>query len=221
MEGFDIEDIARQDVATLPRDPPHVLEARAKKEAAEAKAELKAAAAKIAPKTTRALPKEKPEEDPRANALIAHKINLYRAKFSDKISCKIPASLPKTNAALKELLLEIESELQSKGGIEKADELFCAAAMGIENGTRFFNPLGWQLNGPKASLSATVRSNKSVWEDTVTEFAIANAEYFMVGPGKRLAFIMLQMVLSVDLANKAALQQKPATQETMKEAEDL
>lgn len=219
MEGFDIHDIAMQDINTLPRDPPEVTAAREKKEVAEAKK----VAAKVAPKTSKTVANQPPPEPtPKDLALIAHKINLYGARFGDRLACKIPKTLPKGEAAMRELLGEIENELQSKGGIEKADEIFCGLAMGIEHGTKFFNPLGWELSGPTASLGATVRQNKKAWEDTVAEFAIANAEYFMVGPGKRLVFAMLQMVMTVDLANKSAKgMQRAAAPEMMKEAENL
>lgn len=180
MEGFDIHDIAMQDINTLPRDAPEVVKALEKKEAVDAK-KLKATAAKVAPKTSGEREPVAPKvADSKQLALLAHKINLYGARFGDRLQCKVPKTLPKTETQLRELLLEIENELQSRGGIEKADEMYCALAMGIENGTRYFNPLGWELAGPAANLSATVRTNKKAWEDTVAEFAIANAEWFMV-----------------------------------------
>jgi malonyl CoA-acyl carrier protein transacylase len=80
------------------------------------------------------------------------------------------------------------------------------------------------LSGPAASLTATVAANKEQWHETITEFAIANAEWFMMGPGKRALMLIAQMVMTVDAANKAAIVRgsaAPVSEAQQQAVEDL
>lgn len=156
--------------------------------------------------------------------LKLHKIRLYFRYFGDRLQVKEPKTLPKDPQAVDDLLASIEVELQSSGGIEQAASGYQGLLGGIEQVTQVFNPLGLQLSGPVASLGLTVAQNRDKWNDLVTEFAIAHAEWFMMGPGKRLILFTVQMVLAVDQANKAAgavRRQAPPSEELQKEAEDL
>lgn len=113
-------------------------------------------------------------------ALKQHKIRLYFRYFKDRLQVKEPKTMPTNPAQVDELLAAIEVEMQSSGGIEQASNGYQQLMTAVEQVTRFFNPLGLALEGPIASLSMTVAQNRPKWEDAVTEFAIANAEWFMV-----------------------------------------
>jgi hypothetical protein len=85
-----------------------------------------------------------------------------------------------------------------------------------------FDPLGLKLSGPVATLSGSLAANRKEWDDLITEFAISNAEWFIVGPGKRLLAFVVQMGQAVHAANTAALNGARApTEEQRKESEDL
>lgn len=162
--------------------------------------------------------------DARRRELKVRKCKLYFAKLGDKLSTREPKAYPKTEEGIDELLAEIEADLHSAGGIQQAGLFYVNGCVAVEQASHVFNPLGWELSGPVTSLGATVASNRAQWEDLVTEFAISNAEYFMVGPGKRLIAMTVQMILAVDAANKGARSRSappPASDDLMKEAEDL
>lgn len=230
MEGLH-DDLFMQDVQTMPTVDPTV-EAKLQKEFEKAeKARLAAekregkkealAPAKRAPPKPKDV-KDTVVDDVRRREIKCHKIRLYFAKLGHLLTLECPASLPKTDAGIDQLLAAVEAELHSNGGIEKAGMFYVTAVTSVEQITQVFNPLGWQLSGPVANLSQTVAANRKQWEDLVTEFAISNAEYFMVGPGKRLIATTVQLILAVDAANKSALgRQAVAPQEMQKEAEEL
>lgn len=229
------DDLLMSDIQTFPQEDPTIT---AKIQAAEQKA-LKAQEA--AEKKSRAKEKESGQvakaqampvqrkavgidKETRAREMKAHKIRLYFAKLGAKISVKEPKTLPKTDEGLDELLAQIETELHSNGGIEQAGAAYINLMLGVESINSQLNPLGLMLSGPSVSFAATVAQNKAKWQDLVTEFAIANAEWFMVGPGKRLAMFTVQMVLAVDGANKAAIgarQNPEASAGLQEEAKDL
>jgi len=212
------DDIFQRDMQTFPREDPAVLAKQAqlnaaaeKQQKAQAAAEAKERKAEEAlVKKAMAMPAKGGSKalDVRAvkqRELMAHKIRLYFKLLGDKLSTKEPKTLPKDDEGLAELLATIETELQSKGGIESAGKLMLGGAFAIEQVNQQFNPFGLMLSGPAASLTSSVAANRSEWNDMVTEFAISNAEWFCVGPGKRLLGFMLQMVQVVDAANKRAV----------------
>lgn len=167
---------------------------------------------------------KKAAEDAKRCKLKLQKCKLYFQKFSEKLSIKEPRAYPKDEPGLDELLAEIEAELQSAGGIKNASLMFLTGVSTIEETTKVFNPMGWQLSGPVASLSQTVAANRDQWEDVVTEFAIANAEWFMIGPGKRLLLMTVQLITAVDRANKAGVAQRAqqqASENLQREAAEL
>lgn len=229
-------DLMQYDNTTMPITDPAVeakllkeMEKARKQQEADAKKAEKAQRQRAAP-----APKAQADAPPAAKhgggtdkaaqkrEMKAHKIRLYFAKLGHKLTVKEPKVYPRTDEALDELLTSIETELHSNGGIEKAGLMYVQAVAGIEQVMPVFNPLGWQLSGPAASLGQTVMSNREQWEELVTEFAISNAEWFMVGPGKRLIATTVQLILAVDGANKAAMAQSRAAPEDLKQkGEDL
>lgn len=239
MEGV-LEDAFQSDVQTFPGADPREVEAAQKQEAKRMKEnaaaeKARAAAAKkeaatvkkIAAAPTAAHKEEAVATDmqrARKRELAAQKIRLYFKHFGGRLSVKEPKTLPKDDNGVYELLAAIETELQSAGGIQQADALFVNGARGLEQFTAVYNPLGLMLSGPAASLTATVAANKEQWHETITEFAIANAEWFMMGPGKRALVLIAQMVMTVDAANKAAIVRgsaAPVSEAQQQAVEDL
>ena len=223
MQGFP-EEIYQGDMQTFPREDPRIIESQQKQAQAALKAQAeeerkaKADAVKLAKAMKDAPAPKKPAAAGKAAAgdrsadakrieLKRRKIKLYfsNEKISKKLSVKEPKTLPKTEEELDDLLAEIEGDLQSSGGIKQAAAMYLTGCGAIENGVKVFNPLGWDLSGPKVSFTQTVAANRAEWEELVVEFAISNAEWFMIGPGKRLIMTTLQLILAVDGANKAAM----------------
>lgn len=156
--------------------------------------------------------------------LKQQKCKLYFQRFADRLQTKEPKAYPTSEPAIDALLTEIESELASEGGIRTAAFSYVSLCKGLEDATRVFNPLGWDLQGPKVSFAQTIAANQKQWDDLVTEFAIAHAEWFMVGPARRLAMLTYQMINAVDSANKAARsvqQQAPPSEGLRAEGADL
>jgi len=221
------DDLFNMDERSFPAPQPTASEK--KTQAAKEKEDAKAA--KAATPRTRAAPQQQQQPQPqpqqkaltdRQRAVITLKISLYFQHFGERLSFKQPAKLPKDDESLQELLLTIETELSSAGGIGVATQTYLGAVNLIEQGSRYFNPLNLQLEGPVASFSATVAQNRKQWEDIVTECAIANAEWFMVGPVKRLLGVTFMMAQSVDAANKAGLaRERPLSAEEKKLADEL
>lgn len=242
MEGLP-DDIFQHDVNTFPKEDPKIAEMRSKAEAAYLKEKAaddkrKATEIKNLEKAVKATPAKKPVEtakeakaaassaagDFRKRELKLRKIRLYFQKLGDKLSVKEPKTYPKTDEAVDELLAEIESDLHSKGGIQQAGIFYINGCVAIEQISNVFNPLGWDLTGPATSLSATVAANRKQWDDLITEFAISNAEWFMLGPTKRLIGLTVQMILAVDGANKTARARQadaPASADLQAQASDL
>lgn len=233
------DDLFQQDVQSFPTEDPRIT-AELKKQHAEALRQQKAKDAadarekkqmkekeRSAVEKAVAMPVQKqstltPAAAARARELKLMKIRLYYEKLGDKLSSKMPKVMPKTDEGIDELLGTIECELHSNGGIDQASNLYIAALVGFEQFTQQYNPLGLMLQGPAASLAQTVAGNKAKWNDLITEFAIANAEWFMMGPGKRLIAFTFQMVHTVHLANVGALNApKPASDKMKEEASDL
>ena len=225
------DDIFQHDVQSFPQADPKVLE-KLQKEVEKAKKLQKAEEAeakKALPKVTKAQAAAEPKPLPKElsaskREMKLHKIRLYFAKLSHRITLKEPKTYPKTDEAIDELLAQIEAELHSKGGIEKASSGYLSALAVTEQVTQVFNPLGWDLSGPQAGLASTAAKNKEMWEDLVTEFAIQHAEWFMVGPGKRLMLTTVQLIMLVDGANKAAkaqMQRMRAPPDLQAQAEGL
>lgn len=214
-----IDELVSKDVNSFPREDPAILAARAKQmledekirkeherqrkqEEKEEAAQVKKAAATKAP--VRAV-EASPKQQAAARELKAMKIRLYFRHLKHKIGIKEPAKLPTEDAELDSLLLSIEAELQSAGGVEIASNIYTGGVSAFEALTQHYNPLNLHLSGPVASLAGTVQANKKQWDELVTEFAISNAEWFLVGPGKRLLGFTVQMINTVDNANKVAL----------------
>jgi hypothetical protein len=210
------DDLFQRD-STIPTEDPGVAANRVKqqqqlkKEQAALEAQEKKRAAEEAKRVKKDM--ATPGTKEKAAAIVTadkrelkkHKIRLYYEKLGHKLSSKPPKTLPSDDAAIDELLASIECELHSNGGIEQAGTAYLSGMAAIEQLTAVYNPLGLQLSGPAASLSSTVSQNKEKWDELITEFAISNAEWFMIGPGKRLLMFTMQMVMAVDGANKAAI----------------
>jgi hypothetical protein len=137
------------------------------------------------------------------------KIRLYFTHLGHKLVQKEPKSPPKSDQEVDELLSSIECELHGSGGIEKAGVFVVTGAGLVEKIVQQWNPMNWDLSGPAVSFQAAVAHNQVKWNDLVTEFAISNAEWFMVGPGKRLLATAAQLLMAVDSANKVALHKGP------------
>ncbi len=185
MEPY--SDMLTHDVQTMPAADPAVEERLAKEMAKAQKAREAEAKKQRASETKRAPVQREPAPKKEASAgldkaaqkreLKSHKIRLYFSKLGHKLSIKEPKAYPRTDEGLDELLTAIETELHSNGGIEKATMMYASAVTGVEQLMPVFNPLGWQLSGPAASLSQTVIASRDQWEELVTEFAISNAEW--------------------------------------------
>lgn len=215
------EELFERDVHTMPAADPAALK-RMMEDAKKQLAEDEKAA--VIPKGVKAAAKTKVavSTDEKKMESTVRQIRLYFAKLPHKISIKEPKSYPKTLAGAQELLWQIQAELRSNGGIEKAAAAYGVACQAIERMTDFINPLGWELHGPAASFSETVLLNQKQWQDLVTEFAIENHEWMCVGPGKRLIATTVQLIFAVDRANKQALAGRSApTEEMMAAAENL
>jgi hypothetical protein len=229
------DDLFMHDVQTMPMEDPaiaaklraEVEKANKAQEQAEKKARGRPPGSKNAPKAAAAAPAA-----PAVNTAVGasrrqvklQKIALYFAHLGHKLKQKAPKELPKGDQEIDELLASIECELHAAGGIEKAGVFVVTGAQAIENTMPYFNPLGWDLSGPQVSFAQAVAANQSKWDDLVKEFAISNAEWFCVGPGKRLAATMAQLIFAVDGANKAAIamgNRQPAPPDLQKEAQDL
>lgn len=225
LKGFPVHDPAKQ--AALERSAKKMAKEREEQQRREER-ERKRMQKDM--KEVQAMPvaKPKPTDSPtaalRRRELKAHKIRLYFANLGHKIHVKEPKTLPKSEEELDELLMAIQLELQSSGGIEQADQLMMQGCFAVEKLTEHFNPLGLMLSGPAASLTQTVQANKDKWQDVMVEFAVENAEWFMMGPGKRLLGIVVMTVMAVDGANKSAIaarSREPAPEEAKEKAEDL
>lgn len=190
-----IDELVSKDVNSFPREDPAVLAARAKQmveddkirkeEERRRKQEEKEEAAQVKKLAASNKPAAQPvAKDPKRQAaereMKAMKIRLYFRHLPHKIGFKEPKVLPSDDAGLDSLLLSIEAELQSAGGVDIASNMFIGFFGTLEAVTQHYNPLNLHLSGPAASLAGTVQANKKQWEEMVTEFAISNAEWFLV-----------------------------------------
>jgi len=222
-----MEAIADDDFKSMPQRDPVETERMKEKAIKEAKAEdaerakrdkeAIAAAKKAVGGKTKPLPKEHAPK-PVSVDLKLQKIKLYFSKLGHKLSFKEPKSYPKTEEGVDELLREIEVELKSRGGIEGAANIYMGACALAENLTTQYD-FGIRLHQP-FSFSATVAKSRDKWEDIVTEFSIANAEWFLVSPLWRLLGFTMQMAAAVDANNKAQLT-APVSADLKEKTEDL
>lgn len=201
MYQHDAHSFPREDPVIAAKLAAEIQKAQKAEEAAQRKvAKERVATAKPTPTT-----KQQPlENNDKKITLMHHKIRLYFQHFGDRLVTKLPKSLPRDEAASKELLDSVEAELHSKGGIDQAANMYVNGVVAAERITQVWNPLGLKLSGPAASFSQTVVANREKWNELVTEFAISNAEWFMLGPGKRLLMLTVQTAMAVDAANKVA-----------------
>jgi len=248
------DDLFQHDVQTFPTEDPKIVELkrkaaeqekkRQKQDELERERERKKEAAQVkkvmqqhgveaepAKRVTRgkktAAPPSADEMEAKAakrRHLMAQKIRLYWDKLGHKLQGNPPKSLPKSEEQLSDMLADIESQLCSNGGIEQAGALYINGCMAVEKISTMFD-IGFDLSGPAVSFSATVAHNKKEWADLVTEVAISNAEWFMVGPGKRLIATTIQMMMACSNANRAGVAMargaQPAPEKMKEEAEDL
>jgi hypothetical protein len=229
-----MDQIAKMDMTTLPREDPRVVEKRQKEaeklrkqREAEARRESKTAK-RVSKKNQPAKTKPKASllgDDARERVIILRKLTQYYAKLGKKISVNKPRAYPQDLKKLRELLLAVETDLAANGGIEQASSLYVSSVVAAEKLAPLVPFVDLQLSGPAASLSQTVIQNKEVWEDLVTETAIAHCEWFMVGPVKRLVMVTAQMAMQVHQANSAMIKSMNGNQvpseSLKKEAEDL
>ncbi len=133
--------------------------------------------------------------------LTIAKINQYYDRLKHKIRMKKPSITARTtDEQVEEILEAVEKDLGFGQGVGQAGALYVAGLGMLEQLSVIF-PLGIKLAGPTASLAQTAVSNKQLWEDTVTEFAIKHSDWFCVGPEKRLLMLTAQLCLSVHDAN--------------------
>lgn len=236
-----IDELLSQDYQTFPRDDPAELARQAKRMVEEDKmrkeqekerkeAEKREAAAV---KKAVAMPvKGKEPPKPAASGVPAiamkrMKVQLYFKHLGHKLSLKEPKNLlTMSEEDVDTLLSAIQAELQSQGGIDMASNFFVGGVAAFEQVTNQWNPLGLALSGPAASLTGSVAANKDKWEELVKEFAIEYAEWFLMGPGKRLIGFTIQMVNTVDTANKVAIvemlnSRRQVSEDTKAAAKDL
>jgi len=169
-----------------------------------------AKAAKAEPKPRGRPPKAKEMEDlqkpsgppdTKKLVMIQHKINLYFQYFGDKLSFKAPKTLPKDFDSNDELLKRIQTELQGAGGIDFARSNFIVGVNAVEQLNTQFDPFGLRLSGPNVSLTQVMIANQQQWDALIVEFAIEHAEWFMVGPGKRLLAFVATAIRQVNASN--------------------
>lgn len=235
MNRVVLDDLAKADMTSFPKEDPADLQRRAKlmveedkmrkEQEKERKAAEKAEAVAVKKAQTIKPVATKAEPVPPANADTINrvKVRLYYQHCAAKLQSKEPKNLQSIGGKeLADLLASIEGELQSHGGVEVASNGFIGAVGAFEVLTQTWNPLGLHLSGPAASLSQTVQTNRKVWDEVVTEFAIANAEWFMMGPGKRMIGVVVSTVMAVDKANKIAITEiiSRRTEVTPKEKEE-
>lgn len=249
MEGLP-EEIFQSDINTFPGEDPKITELRRRAREAEERAQAKEEAERArerkreqaqvkkvmemhgveAEPVKRSTRGKKAPQDPVAaevkaskhRQLMAQKIRLYWDKLGHRLQGSAPKVLPKSEEQLADMLAEIEAQLCSNGGIEQAGALYINACMAVEKVSQHFD-IGFDLAGPGVSFSATVAHNKAQWQDLVTEVAISNAEWFMVGAGKRLLATTIQMMMACSNANRAGAamaQGTKAPSDKMKEEAD-
>jgi hypothetical protein len=229
-----MDQIAKMDMTTFPGEDPKVMAQRAKQAeklrkeaAAEDKEAKRVSRAKKAPAKKTSAKSSTPAmgDDVRERVIILRKLTQYYAKLGKKISVAKPRSYPQDLKKLRELLLAVETDLAANGGIEQAAGLYVSSVVAAEKLAPLVPFLNLKLSGPAASLSQTVIQNKEMWEDLVTETAIAHCEWFMVGPVKRLVMVTAQMAMQVHNANSAMSKSMEGSQvpsdKLKKEAEDL
>jgi len=223
----------QNDIRTFPREDPAVAAARAKQDAATEKARkaeetanrkiVKAAASKKKELEQLPTPDEtkSAEKQRRDRELKLLKIRLYFSKLKHKLpNIKEPATYPRNDEDIDALLLSIESTLQSNGGIEYASNMFVSGCGIVEQVSRVYNPTGLRLTGPNISLTQAAVASQKDWSDLVAEFAISNAEWFMMGPGKRLLVFGYQLVTQVDHLNHKARETAPPPATVSTEEQD-
>ncbi len=218
-DGGLIQELFQGDLHSLPgaQDPAVTakLAAAAAKEQKERKA-AEAAAAKaqkppgVVRTTAAAAPKStapNPTTIRQLNDAKLHKIRLYfgTPATAKKLSIKEPKPYPKTEEEIDSLLRAIENELASSGGIQQAAVGYLTAINFFEQFTaNTWNPLQLDLTGPQITVTQAFVQNRAQWDDILTEFAISQAEWFMVGPFKRLLFTTASMIMTVSDTNKMA-----------------
>lgn len=171
-----------------------------------------------------AMKKVEIEVSDKQKALDILKIQLYFKEFAEKISVEQPKVLPKTSEQIRELRLAIEADLQSQGGIAQASNMYMTGVALAEQFSVMYPQFGINLAGPRINLSSAMMQNKKQLDELVKEFAICNADWLMVGPGKRLLGFTLQMGLMTSQLNAGSIapqNAKTSQEELQKEAEDL
>lgn len=202
------EDLLHHDMQNFPgATNPVDLQAQAKAAKAEAAALLKKQKAEeAAVKRATAAPKQKaePAHDDKAASRLSmkhHKLRMLQARFGDRVSVKLPKTLPSTEEATDELLRQFSAELSSGRVLEVAGTLFIQgvnAAATFNDQHRLWNV---ELCGPKAHLGNTLVAQQEVWKDMLDEFAILHCEWFMMGPGLRLVGYLMATGAAVHAAN--------------------
>jgi len=174
-----------------------------KAEEAAAKRKAKAAEPKAQAASKPKIASAPPES--RAKEMKLMKIRLYVEKLGHKLhDVYIPKTLPKDEDDIDSLLASIEISLQSSGGIAMAETGFVNVC-GLAEMANAYMGSPMLLSGPALSLSGAAAQSQDAWKDLVTEFAIGYAEWFIVGPGKRLIAFTYGLASQVHAMNVAAM----------------
>lgn len=199
-----VADIARDDFTSFPKVDPKIAEKQAKQRAKNEKESKKAdaTAKKLAkkPRATTAKGKSGFTDVDRERVILIRKCTQYFTKLKHKITVSKPRTWPSDIRQLRQLVLAIETDLASSGGIESASAMYITAIDALERVSPFL-PGDIRLSGPQASLKGTLIANREQWEDLITEVAIQHCEWFMVSGVKRLMLMTAQMAMTVNTVN--------------------
>lgn len=196
-----VADIARDDFTSFPKADPKAVEKKAKQRAKQEKESKQAdATAKKLAKKPRATTAKSFTDVERERVILIRKCTQYFSKLKHKITIAKPRSWPSDIKQLRQLVLSIETDLASSGGIESASAMYITAVDALERVSPFL-PGDIRLAGPQASLKGTLLANRDKWEDLITEVAIQHCEWFMVSGVKRLVLMTAQMAMTVNTVN--------------------
>ena len=128
-------------------------------------------------------------------SLLLDKIQQYREKFPE-LKSRNKLSGKSTSDEIEDELHYIEQQLGASDG-HMGHHIFVLAMSGLEESTRYYNPLGLNLTG----LGNVARENEDQFKPLLDELVIKYATNFYVGPEMRLAMATATLVYTVHMAN--------------------
>jgi len=123
------------------------------------------------------------------------KIEMYRQKFPN-LKSRNKLSGKSTSDEIEDELHYCEQQLGQKEG-NMGMHLFMMGLAGLEESTRYYNPLNLNLTG----LSQVARDNTDQFSPILDELMIKYATNMYVGPEMRLAMATATLVYTVHAAN--------------------